>query len=103
MSNIFVSIACFMDPDIINTIEDCLKKAKNPNNIVFGICLQSEDDDNCLDKYKNNTQFKIKHIHWSEARGPAYARGLIYDMFSDEEYFFRLTAIQDFMIIGMKI
>ncbi len=27
-SKIFVSIACFMDRDIVNTIEDCLEKAK---------------------------------------------------------------------------
>lgn len=90
MSKIFVSIACFMDNDIVNTIEDCLNKAKHSDNIVFGICLQSEDDDKCLDKYKGNKQFKIKHINWSQARGPAYARGIIYDMFSDEDYFFQI-------------
>ena len=33
MSKIFVSIACFMDNDIVNTIEDCLNKAKHPDNI----------------------------------------------------------------------
>lgn len=27
-SQIFVSIACFMDRDIVNTIEDCLEKIK---------------------------------------------------------------------------
>ena len=27
-SKIFVSIACYMDKDIINTIEDCLKMLK---------------------------------------------------------------------------
>lgn len=90
MSKIFVSIACFMDNDIVNTIEDCLRKAKYPDNLVFGICLQSEEDDNCLDNYKHNKQFIIKHINWSEARGPAYARGIIYDMFSDEDYFFQI-------------
>ena len=90
MSKIFISIACFMDNDIANTLKDCLNKSKYPNNIVFGICLQSEDDDKCLDKYKDNKQFKIKHINWSKARGPAYARGIIYDMFSDEDYFFQI-------------
>ena len=79
-----------MDPDIVNTIEDCLKKAKYPENIVFGICFQSDDDDKCLDKYKDNKQFKIKHINWSQARGPAYARGIIYDMFTNEDYFFQI-------------
>lgn len=90
MKNIFVSIACFMDNDIVNTIEDCLNKARFPENIIFGICLQSDEDDKCLDKYKDNKQFKIKHINWSKARGPAYARGIIYDMFTDEDYFFQI-------------
>lgn len=90
MSTIFLSIACFMDNDIVNTIEDCLSKSKHSNNIVFGICLQAEEDDKYLDKYKDNKQFKIKRINWSEARGPTYARGIIFDMFSDEDYFFQI-------------
>ena len=40
MSKIFISIACLMDKDVINTIEDCISKAKYPGNIIFGICLQ---------------------------------------------------------------
>lgn len=90
MQKIFVSIACFMDNDIVNTIEDCLEKAKHPDNIVFGICLQSDENDTCLDKYANHPQFRIHKMHWSQARGPAYARGIIYDMFADEDYFFQI-------------
>ena len=90
MSTIFVSIACFMDNDIVNTIESCLKQSMFPSNITFGICLQSEDNDKCLNKYKDNKQFKIKHIKWSQARGPAYARSIIYDMFTDEDFFFQI-------------
>ena len=90
MSKIFVSIACFMDIDILNTIDNCLEKAKNPNNLIFGICFQSDDNDLYLDKYKDNTQFRIKNLHWSQAKGPAYARGIIFDMFNDEDYFFQI-------------
>ena len=90
MSKIFVSIACFMDNDIVNTIEDCLNKAKHPDNIIFGILLQSEDNDNYLDKYKDVKNINIKKISWKEAKGPGYARGIIYDMFSDEDYFFQI-------------
>ena len=48
--SIFVSIACFMDNDIINTIEDCLNKATRPDDIVFGICSQMDIRDTYLDK-----------------------------------------------------
>ena len=90
MTKIFVSIACFMDVDIINTIEDCLDKADYPENIIFGICLQYNPDDDFLKDYDNNPQFKIIKMHWNQARGAAYARGLIFDLFNDEDYFFQI-------------
>ena len=90
MNNIFISIACFMDKDIINTIDDCLKKAQNPKNIVFGICLQHDPDDDFLQNYDNNPQFRIHKMHWNEAKGPSYARGIIYDLFDNEDYFFQI-------------
>ena len=89
--SIFISIACFMDSDILNTIEDCLTKADNPTKITFGICLQCEDtNDHMLIKYNNNPQFKNHIMHWKDAKGSAYARGILYDMFSDEDYFFQI-------------
>ena len=90
MTKIFVSIACFMDPDILNTIDNCLKKATHPDNIVFGICLQHEQTDDFLQKYDNNPQFRIHRMDWTEAKGPAYARGIIYQLFRDEDYYFQI-------------
>ena len=87
---IFVSIACFMDIDIINTIDDCLLKATHQENITFGVCLQYDPSDNFFEKYDNHPQVKIVKIHYTEAKGPAYARGLIYDLFTDEDYFFQI-------------
>lgn len=92
MDKIFVSIACFMDNDIVNTIEDCLKKAKNPENIVFGICLQSDDEDKILNKYENNKQFKIIKLHWQKAQGPTYARYLISKLITTEFYFLQIDS-----------
>ncbi len=87
---IFVSIACFMDIDIINTIEDCLQKAEYPERIVLGICLQYDPKDDFLKSYDNNPQCKIHRINWKNAKGPAFARGILYDMFTNEDYFFQI-------------
>jgi len=87
---IFISIACFMDSDIINTINDCIDKAKNPDNLVFGICYQCEDNDNLLEKYENKENFRIIKMNWKDAKGPAYARALIYDLFKNEDYYFQI-------------
>ena len=92
MNKIFVSIACFMDPDVINTINDCLKKAKNPDNIVFGICSQTDLNDNSLEIYKGLSNFKIIKIDWREAQGPTYARYLISKLVTDETYFLQIDA-----------
>ena len=60
MTKIFVSIACFMDKDILNTIENCLEKATNSENLVFGICLQYDPEDNFFKKYENN--YNLEYI-----------------------------------------
>lgn len=90
MSKIFLSIACFMDPDVINTIDDCLKRAKNPKNITIGVCLQYDPDDYFFKKYENHSQVKLIKIHYSEAKGPAYARYKLYKLFSNEDFFFQI-------------
>lgn len=87
---IFVSIACFMDKDILNTIKDCLEKADNPDNIIFGICLQYDPEDNFIEEYDNHPQVRIHKMHWKEARGAAYARSIIFDLFKEEDYFFQI-------------
>ena len=48
METIFISIACFMDSDIINTIENCISQAKNPESLYFGICFQDEMNNTIL-------------------------------------------------------
>ena len=90
--SIFVSIACFMDNDIINTIEDCLNKATRPDDIVFGICSQMDIRDTYLDKYNSNKNFKIIKLDWKEAKGPTYARYLISKLILDEKYILQIDA-----------
>jgi len=89
-NKIFVSIACYMDKDIINTIEDCLKNAKHPDNVVFGICLQFDPEDTFFEKYENNPQIRIKRMHWKEAKGPMYARYFCTKLVKNEEYFLQI-------------
>lgn len=89
-NKIFVSIACFMDNDILNTIENCLQKAEYPDNIVFGICFQHDPDDDYLKMYDNNPQFRIHRMHWKEAKGPTYARYFCTQLIKDEEYFLQI-------------
>ena len=52
-NNIFVCIASYRDPEIVPTVVDALKKAKNPNNIIFGICLQNDNNNSDIKQLKS--------------------------------------------------
>lgn len=89
---IFVSIASFLDKDIIETIKSCLNKAKYPNNITIGICLQYDFKDNFLSDFENNPKIKFTNIHYSKAQGPTYARYLITQLIDNEDFFLQIDA-----------
>ena len=63
---IFIQIASYRDPQLIPTLDDCIDKATNPENLVFSIAWQhsSEDEWDTLDKYKDDPRFKIIDIDY---------------------------------------
>ena len=89
MEKIFIHLPAYREPELIPTIESALKNAEHPDRLVFGICRQynPEDGFDNLDKYENNPQFKIYHLHYEKAKGLAYARALINEELLDEEEF----------------
>lgn len=93
-NTIFVQIAAYRDPELLNTLRDCIAKAKNPKNLRFGIAWQHsphEEWDN-LDEYKNDKRFKIIDIDYRDARGPCWARHQINQLFSGETYTLQLDS-----------
>lgn len=90
--SIFVSIACLLDNDIINTINDCFAKAKNPDIITIGVCYQKDDNNPDIlisleQKYKN---LKVVRMSWEKAEGPMLARNKILSLIENEEYFLQI-------------
>ena len=89
MSNIFIQIASYRDPQLILTVEDCIKHAKNPENLVFCIAHQFSDEDEFskdIDKYRDDPRFGIIDIPYKEARGACWARNLIQQRYDNETY-----------------
>ena len=93
-NKIFISIASYRDSELIPTIEDCIAKAKNPRNLVFGISRQYHPDDKFddLSKYKKRKSFKIIETLWSKSVGVCNARHHIQKLYDDEEYYFQLDS-----------
>jgi hypothetical protein len=93
---ILVSIASYRDSQCSITLLDVITKAKNPENLVVIVCQQNESSDtNCvIDKILNNTKATIKQIKIShtEAKGPCWARFLIQQLWTGEEYYLQVDS-----------
>jgi len=95
MERILVHLPAYREPELIPTIKSALENAEFPERIHFGICRQfnPEDGFDNLDEYRNNPQFKIKDIHYIEAKGLSYARSVINEeLLTDEEFVCQLDS-----------
>ena len=92
---ILVHLPAYREPELIPTIKSALENAKNPERIHFGICRQfnPEDGFDNVDEYRDDPRFKIKDIPYEEAKGLAYARGVINDdLLTDEDFVCQLDS-----------
>ena len=93
---IFISIASYRDPELPNTIKDCLANAKNPENLVFSICWQRGESES-LDEYKNDKRFKIIEIPAKDSKGTCWARSKIQENYDGEKYYLQLDSHHRFV------
>jgi hypothetical protein len=96
MSTIFIQIASYKDPQLIPTLDDCIKNAKHPENLRFCIAWQHGENEN-LDKYKNDSRFKILDIPYKESKGACWARNKIQQEYNNETYTLQLDSHHRFV------
>ncbi|MEC8746330.1 MAG: GlcNAc-transferase family protein, partial [Pseudomonadota bacterium] len=87
---IFVSIACFCDPDVVDTVKDCLDKAGSPGRVEIGVCLQAKPSDVSYDALNEIARVTVDRIDVTEARGPIYARARCEALMTDADYFLQI-------------
>ena len=91
---IYCSVASYRDKQCPLTVSDMINKAKDPTRLVICICQQNDgSDDSCFDNYDFKGA-KIKKIIMTdrEARGPCWARYLIQQAWTGEEYFLQIDS-----------
>ena len=73
---IFIQIASYRDPQLVPTIQDCIKNAKNPKKLVFSIAWQHSTEDlwDNLNEFKDDKRFKIVDIDYTVSKGACWAR-----------------------------
>jgi len=86
---IFVSIPSLNESELLNTVTDCFKKAKNPDKVFIGICNQRLDDEPFEDfsDFKNVRTIELKS---KDIMGLGMAFLLSSWLVRDEDFFFRI-------------
>lgn len=93
---IFVQIASYRDLQLIPTIEDMLKKAANPENLIFGICWQY-DKSEPINYYDNNPNFRISKYHYSKSEGLGWARAETNRLYDGEKFTLQIDSHHRFV------
>lgn len=95
-NKIFVQIASYRDPELLPTIRDCISKAKNPENLTFGICWQ-RDETETMEEFLFDSRFRILEYPWNLSSGLCWARSEIQKLWKDEEYTIQLDSHHRFL------
>ena len=89
--SIFISIAAYRDPELIPTIEDCLRRARYPADLRFGICWQHGEGEPPPPRLDGG-RMRVIDVPWRESRGACWARAEVMKLWDGEEHFLQLDS-----------
>ena len=92
---IFISIASYQDPLLESTINSAYRSSKNPQNLVFGVCDQSNHPLK-IENFLFKDQIHYEHIDPLLSEGPCWARAKIQEKFSNEKYYLQIDSHTQF-------
>ena len=90
---IFISIASYCDELLFFTINSCIEKAKEPQNIVFAIVDQNEESQ--IEKIKSLSfanQIRYVYINKLDSLGVSWARNIVFSLWDNEEYLLQIDS-----------
>jgi [Skp1-protein]-hydroxyproline N-acetylglucosaminyltransferase len=104
---IFVSIAAYRDSECQHTLRNLFEMANVMSRVFVGVVWQGDrhgDDSHCFIHYpslnhENNSsefpyskQIRTMELHWSQAKGPCWARHLAHALFQNEDYILQIDS-----------
>lgn len=88
---IFVQIAAYRDSELGPTLQDCLAKAKNPNDLRFGIYLQDDlETDYGVDF--NDQRIRLIRVPWQQSQGVCWARHQAQSLYDGETFMLQIDS-----------
>lgn len=88
---IFISVASYQDPLLLETLCSAYTNARFKDSLVFGVCEQADQGID-LDSIVFKDQIKYELLDPVMAKGPCWARGRIQQYYSDEEFFLQIDS-----------
>jgi hypothetical protein len=98
---IFLSIASYRDPDLINTVKSAYENAKNKESLFFSVFSQAENEEHPDLSFIPESQIRYSKTHWSESKGACWARSRSTNNLK-EKYFLQIDSHSRFKKIGMN-
>ena len=88
---IFISVASYQDPLLLETLFSAYENAENKDALIFGVCEQA---DSGIDIQSINFKNQIKYelLDPVMAKGPCWARARVQQLMTDEEYFLQIDS-----------
>ena len=93
---IFVGIPSYRDPELLPTLQDCIAKARWPNDLRIGLCWQ-HDAAESLGRFADDRRFRIVDVPSRESRGCCWARSQYASRYEGEEFVLQLDSHHRFV------
>lgn len=97
---IFVQIASYRDPELLDTVQNLIENCSNPNRLRFGICWQHhplDEWDDFGEIYSNDYRFRIVDILSNDSKGCCWARNLLQQQYKGEQFTLQLDSHHRFV------
>lgn len=95
-NTIFIQIASYRDPQLKNTLRDCIDNAKYPKNLKFCIAHQYDETED-LSEFEKDKRFIFIKIPYQDSKGACWARNQIQQKYNNEKYTLQLDSHHRFV------
>lgn len=92
-STIFISVAAFCDPLLLHTVEDGVRKAAQPEALVWAVVDQHPQDRGAaLRAVTGRSSLRYLQLHPVQSRGVCWARSVVGSLYAGEDYFLQIDS-----------
>ncbi len=92
MNSIFISLAAYRDPLLLQTMCEAAKNAAHPEQLVFGVVEQREAAERLVIPQGLQKQVRYVGVDPKDSRGVCWARSLAMSLYAGEDWFLQLDS-----------